>query len=196
MTGVVVLASTSQARTQMLSAAGLEHIVHGANIDETTLQNSWSDTPARLAETLAEAKALNVSPEHADALVIGCDQVLALGDEILTKPGSPENVRAQLKYLRGKQHSLLSSVSVVQNGDVLWTHTDIAHLSVRDFSDAFLDVYVERVGEAVKSSVGGYHLEGLGAQLFDRIDGDYFTVLGLPLVPLLNFLRTHGAVQT
>lgn len=191
----IVLASASPARTRMLSDAGITHKIHPADIDETALQTNWSGTPTQLAERLAAAKALSVSPLCKDALVIGSDQVLALGDQILTKPGTVDKVRTQLETLRGKQHSLLSSVAVACNDEILWTHTDCADLYVREFSKIFLSDYVARVGEDVRHSVGAYHLEGLGAQLFDRIDGDYFTVLGLPLLPLLNFLRTHGAVR-
>lgn len=191
----IVLASASRARTRMLSDAGISHTTHPADLDESALQKDWSDTPARLAETLAEAKALNVSPHYRGALVIGSDQVLALEDEVLTKPGSLQNVGEQLKRLRGKQHSLLSSVAVVKDQTILWSHTDRADLYVRNFSDDFLRDYISRVGQEVKDSVGAYHLEGLGAQLFERIEGDYFTVLGLPLIPLLNFLRTQGGVR-
>jgi len=178
----------------MLNNAGIDHIVDPADIDETPLQADARLAPRDIAVRLACEKAAHVSLRHRDAYVIGADQVLAFGDRLLTKPGNPDGVRTQLKTLRGKSHTLISAVAVARNGEVLWTHSDAATLQMRDFSDEFLGDYVAQVGDVVAGSVGGYHLEGLGAQLFARVNGDHFTVLGLPLIALLNFLRSEDVI--
>ncbi|MCW8916482.1 MAG: Maf family protein [Magnetovibrio sp.] len=196
MTSQLILASASFTRRRLLNDAGIEHVVDVADVNEAQIKSTGFENPQDLSECLAQMKALAVSARHPDAMVIGADQVLVLGEEILDKPGSSQKVSTQLKKLRGHTHTLLSSVSVAQNNHVLWTYTDQAHMQMRDFSDTFLNDYVKRVGDQVASSVGAYHLEGLGAQLFDRVDGDYFTVLGLPLLPLLNFLRAQSALKT
>lgn len=190
----IVLASASAARTRMLKDAGVDHLCDPADIDEAAIKCNWSGSAEGLAQKLALEKALAVSPRHDDALVIGSDQVLALGDEILDKPGTTQRAKEQLIHLRGRKHRLISAFSIVCNGEELWSDNDHADLTMRNFSDTFLQDYLQCVGEDVVSSVGAYHLEGLGAQLFESVEGDFFTVLGLPLMDVLNFLRLRGAL--
>ena len=143
---------------------------------------------------LAELKAQRVSQRHKDALVIGADQMLQCGGIWFDKPPDLDHARGHLNALRGRTHELLSAVCVVRDGEVLWRHLESAQLTMRPFSDAFIDEYLAAAGDAVCASVGAYQLEGRGAQLFSCIKGDYFTILGLPLLPLLGFLVNHGVV--
>lgn len=195
----IILASTSRARREMLAAAGVAFTVEAADVDEpairkTLLAAKSAATPPQIADALARAKAEDVSQRHKGSLVIGGDQVLALGTELLTKAKDEAAARATLKKLRGMTHELHSAVALAVDGRVLWTHTGTARLKMRDFSDAFLEEYLTRAGDRIGQSVGAYELEGLGVQLFDKIEGDYFTVLGLPLLPLLAELRAHGMI--
>ncbi len=195
----IILASTSRARREMLAAAGVPFTVEAADVDEpeirkTLLAAESAATPPQIANALARAKAEDVSRRHKGSLVIGGDQVLALGTELLTKAKDEAAARGTLKKLRGKTHELHSAVALAVDGRVLWTHTDTARLKMRDFSDAFLDEYLTRAGDRIGQSVGAYELEGLGVQLFDKIEGDYFTILGLPLLPLLAELRAQGMI--
>jgi septum formation protein len=195
----IILASTSRARREMLAAAGVAFTVEAADVDEpairkTLLAAKSAATPPQIADALARAKAEDVSQRHKGLLVIGGDQVLALGTELLTKSKDEAAARATLKKLRGMTHELHSAVALAVDGRVLWTHTGTARLKMRDFSDAFLEEYLTRAGDRIGQSVGAYELEGLGVQLFDKIEGDYFTVLGLPLLPLLAELRAHGMI--
>ena len=144
---------------------------------------------------LARAKAETVSARHAGTLVVGADQVLALGDELLTKAKDETEARAALQKLRGRTHALHAAVALAQDGKTVWERAGTAKLTVRDFSNAFLDAYLVRAGDLVTQSVGAYQLEGPGAQLFSKIDGDYFNILGLPLVPLLDFLRAERVIE-
>lgn len=192
----IVLASASRARTRILTDAGVDHVQDPAHIDEAVIKDGWHGRPEALARELARAKAQAMTDKYPGTLVIGADQVLALGQKIVDKPGDPARVRAQLDRLRGREHRLISAVAVAFGDDVVWDHVAIAHMYMRPFSDAFLDDYVTRVGDDVAQSAGAYHLENLGAQLFENVEGDFFTVLGLPLIPLLNFLRSRGALQT
>jgi septum formation protein len=143
---------------------------------------------------LAKLKALSVSRTRPD-LVIGADQMLALGGEVFDKPKSAPEAKAHLLRLRGATHELITAAVVAREGAVIWRHIDTPKLKMRAFSDAFLDDYLSRAGDHVLRSVGAYQLEGLGAQLFERVEGDYFSVLGLPLLPLLAFLREHGIAR-
>jgi septum formation protein len=195
----IILASTSRARREMLAAAGVPFTVEAAEVDEPAIRakllgEKVQPKPPQIAEALARAKAEDVSGRHKGALVIGGDQVLALGSELLTKAKSTAAARATLERLRGRVHELHSAVALAANGKVLWSHTGTARLKMRDFSDAFLDDYITRAGERIQQSVGAYELEGLGVQLFETIEGDYFTILGLPLLPLLAELRAHGMI--
>ncbi len=195
----IILASTSRARREMLAAAGVAFTVEAADVDEpairkTLLAAKSAATPPQIADALARAKAEDVSQRHKGSLVIGGDQVLALGTELLTKAKDEAAARATLKKLRGMTHELHSAVALAVDGRVLWTHTGTARLKMRDFSDAFLEEYLTRAGDRIGQSVGAYELEGLGVQLFDKIEGDYFTILGLPLLPLLAELRAQGMI--
>ena len=190
----LVLASGSDARRQMLEAAGLTFEVDAPRVDEEAAKASLRAEglkPRDQADALAELKALSVSRTRPD-FVIGADQMLALGSEVFDKPKDTNEARQHLMRLRGQTHELITAAVVAREGAVIWRHIDTPKLRMRAFSDAFLDDYMMRAGEHVLRSVGAYQLEGLGAQLFERVEGDYFSVLGLPLLPLLAFLREHG----
>jgi septum formation protein len=194
---IVVLASASRTRAALLHKAGVPCLAEAAGIDEDEIKRALRGegaSTAEAAETLAELKAAKLSRRHPGALVIGADQMLECGGVWFDKPPDREHARAHLVALRGKSHELVSAVVVTRDGTRLWHHVDRARLHMRDFSDTFLEAYLERIGPAACESVGAYQLEGLGAQLFSRVEGDYFTVLGLPLLPLLDFLRNHGVV--
>lgn len=192
----IVLASASRARRELLAAAGIPFTVEPADVDEPAFRRALppKTAPAEVAEALARAKAEDVGARHRDCLVIGADQVLAFGNEILSKPGDETGARATLTKLKGKTHELISVVAFAEDGQVTWTHTATARLSMRDFSDAFLEEYLVRAGDRVGQSVGAYELEGPGVQLFERIEGDYFTILGLPLLAVLAELRGRGVI--
>jgi septum formation protein len=198
MTSQVILASQSEARRRMLAAAGIDALARPSGIDEADLKERLSKQdslpPEMLALALAKAKATTVSASHENELVIGADQILTLGDRIFDKPRSLADARQQLLDLRGMTHRLVSAVAVARNRQVIWAHSDMAHLSMRGFSDAFLSAYLSAVGEEALTSVGAYKVESRGIQLFERISGDYFTILGLPLLPLLAFLRSAGCL--
>lgn len=185
----------------MLQAAGLSFEAIASDVDEPqvrrALEASGPDaSPKAIACALAAAKAVDVSRARPDALVIGGDQVLALGDRIFEKPGTLAGARDHLMAFRGKTHVLVSAVALAKAGQIVWQHVETASLTVRSFSPAFLDRYLAAAGEDVCQSVGAYQLEGLGAQLFERIEGDYFTILGLPLIALLGELRARGMIDT
>lgn len=192
----IILASGSGVRRSMLEAAGLSFEVEVARVDEEAAKAKLRADglpPREQAEALAELKALAVSRTRT-ALVIGADQMLAIEGDTLDKPRSLDEARGHLRRLRGRTHMLLCAAVVARRGQVIWRHTETPRLAMRAFSDDFLEAYLVRAGAPVLSSVGAYQLEGLGAQLFERVEGDYFSVLGLPLLPLLDFLRTQGVV--
>jgi septum formation protein len=189
----LVLASASTSRAQILRDASVPFEVQPAHVDEDAVKTSCGDNTA-VAAKLAELKALRVSSTRPDALVLGADQVLVCDGKLLSKADTFAEAAAQLKFLRGKPHMLISSLALAHDGAVLWRHSDEAELRMREFSDAFLDDYLGLEGEAVLGSVGCYRLEGPGAQLFESVRGDYFSILGLPLVPLLAILREHGVI--
>ena len=194
----LVLASTSPYRRKMLEAAGLAFEVLAPDVDEADLKHclaTRAPKPGAVAEALARAKAEAVSARHPDAVVIGADQVLALDDELFDKPGDLAAARAQLERLRGKTHRLVSAVALARAGEVHWTHVDEAVLTMRPFSPAFLDRYLAHAGAGLGQIVGAYEIEGPGIQLFERVAGDHFTIIGLPLVPLLAELRARGAID-
>lgn len=192
---MIVLASTSATRQAMLRNAGLDLVAIAPQVDErqlTAAHPEWS--PEMTAEKLAEAKSIEVSTRTPGAIVIGADQVLALGTRIFNKPVDTAACRAQLADLRGQTHALISAAVCSRDGKVLWSKTDAAKLRMRDFSDEFLEAYLQRNGADVSTSVGGYKIESNGVQLFSEIIGDHFTILGLPLLPLLTFLRDAGEI--
>lgn len=192
---MIVLASGSATRRTMLEQAGVDFVVDTAPVDEAAIKDAMraeTANPARVAEVLAELKATRVAARHPGAIVIGADQMLDCDGTWFDKPDSRAQARAQLGALRDKTHRLTSAVVAVRDGQRLWHHTESARLTMRRFSDAFLDDYLDKAGAAVLSSVGAYQLEGLGAQLFMLVEGDHFTILGLPLLALLDFLRENG----
>ena len=193
----LILASSSPFRRGLMEQAGLSFDWEDAAVDERSIEAVLSaDTdPAMLALHLARAKAMAVSHRHPEALVLGCDQTMALGTKVFHKATSLDEARSNLALLRGKTHRLNSAMSLVAGGEEHWGHVEPAEMSVRDFSDAFLDRYIERAGEGVLKSVGSYQLDGLGVQLFERVTGDYFTVIGLPLIQLLAKLREMGEID-
>jgi len=195
----LILASSSTSRAKVLEAAGLAFIVESPGLDEAAMRQAISGEksldPHDLAEVLARAKAEAVSELAPQACVIGGDQILALGKTILSKPDSMEAARRQLLDLSGKSHTLHTAVAVATNGETRWAETTIATLTMRKLSPEFIGRYLAAAGEEVLGSVGAYQLEGLGAQLFDKIDGDYFSILGLPLIPLLDTLRREGVIE-
>jgi septum formation protein len=193
----VVLASGSETRKSMLSAAGVSFDVLPAVVDEeeikAALQAEGSDS-AFIAESLAEHKARVVSRKLPIPLVIGADQVLECDNKIYSKPVNLVAAKEQLKFLRGKDHTLISSVVLFRNGQRLWHNTDSALLRMREFSDDFLDNYVTKLGNDLLQGPGCYKVEGQGIQLFSKITGDHFTILGLPLLPLLYYLRLQSVI--
>jgi len=191
----LVLASRSAARRTMLEAAGIPIELHPADLDERAVATRVaSQQPAGVAALLAKEKAAVVGRAFPGRLVLGADQTLALGAEHFAKPADRSTARAQLRALSGKCHVLHSAIAFMQDGTVLFEHADTARLTMRTLSDRFLDLYLDAIGEAATASVGAYQLEGLGSQLFQQVEGDYFTILGLPLVPALDFLRRHGCL--
>ena len=193
----IVLASGSEIRAQLLRNAGLDFDIVVARVDEDAIRASLQAeqaTPRDIADTLAELKAQRVAAKHAQALVIGCDQILALGQDIFAKPQTPDDARAQLKSLRGQKHQLLSAAVIYGDGKPLWRHVGVVRLFMRDASDAYIDDYVDRNWDSIQHSVGAYKLEEEGVRLFTRIEGDYFNVLGLPLLELLSYLTLRGTL--
>jgi septum formation protein len=195
----VVLASASTARAVLLERAGLNVLRDPADIDEATVKARFRQEgrdAASCAAVLAAAKATATSGRHPGALVIGADQMLVCANAWLDKPKSRAEAREHLVRLRDTRHELVTAVCVVRDGVPQWSTLGRDVLFMRDFSDGFLDVYLDALGDEVLTAVGGYRLEGLGTQLFARIEGDYFSILGLPLLPLLAYLRSAGAVPT
>lgn len=193
----VILASASQSRARILKEAGVSYSAEPAYIDETSIKESLKAEGAEalaVAETLAELKAVKISRSHPQSLVIGADSILDLDGVWFDKPMDMDHAKAHLMTLRGRTHCLATAVVVAIGGTRVWHFRDQPSLTMRNFSNTYLDQYIETVGDAVLSSVGAYHLEGLGVQLFDRIEGDFFSILGLPLLPLLAFLREHQVV--
>lgn len=196
----LVLASGSRTRQAMLHAAGVAHTVLPADLDEGAIRDAMTAEnnnvdPADIAEVLARAKAEHVSRQDAQGLVIGSDQVLALDGQIFEKPTSLDEAQTALLKLRGKTHQLHTAVALALGGEVVWSHVETAHITMRNYSEKCLAVYLVRAGDIVCESVGGYHLEGLGVQLMENVDGNHFTILGMPLLPLLGELRRRGMVD-
>jgi septum formation protein len=195
----IILASGSAIRRQLLASAGVLFSVVSADVDEGSIRaamTSESDCvePNDVALALARAKAESVSRLHPDAIVIGADQVLWMASKIYEKPANMAEAREHLSRFCGRTHELHSAVVMAEHGASTWGTVEAAHMTMRPFSDAFLEAYMARAGERICNSVGAYEYEGLGLQLFDQVAGDYFTVLGLPMMPLLAELRIRGAL--
>ncbi len=182
----------------MLTGAGIVFSTEDAGVDEDAIKTSLPDhAPDQLALNLAQAKALAVSRRDPEAWVLGSDQTLAFDGDLISKAASLDEARGRLSAMRGRTHALHSAAALAHGGTVVWSDVDTARMSMRVFSDAFLDTYLRSEGEAaLLACVGSYRLEGMGAQLFDRVEGDYFTVLGMPLWSMLAALRRAGVIQT
>lgn len=181
----------------MLKSAGIDYSAIAPNVDErTVVANNRQWKPIEIAQKLAEAKAEEVSARYPEAIVVGADQVLALEEKLFSKPRDAAQCREQLQELRGRTHALISGIAAARNGKVEWCFSDRALLTMRNFSDEFLDSYLDAIGNDCTTSVGGYKIEGRGLQLFENVQGDHFTILGLPLLPLLAFLRQAGEIST
>lgn len=195
----LVLASASASRQSLLRAAGVDFIAAPADIDEPALMRgliAGGGDGRAIAEALAGEKAAAVSRQRPGETVLGGDSVLELGPEILGKSRDLAALKALLLRLSGRTHQLISAAALARDGRVLWRHTSVARMTVRPLSEAFLDAYLTREGEKLLSSVGGYHFEGFGAQLFQKVEGDYFSILGLPLLEVLAALRAQGLLET
>jgi septum formation protein len=186
----LVLASKSEVRRAVLESAGIPLEIVPADIDERAVETAaGAREPGEIAALLAREKARAVAAPRPRRLVLGADQTLALGERVFSKPADASAAREQLKAMRGRTHALHAAIAVVRDGAILFEHREAARLTMRNFSDEFLDAYAAAAGDGLTASVGSYQLERVGVQLFDQIEGDYFTILGLPLLPLLDFLR-------
>lgn len=193
----LLLASASQTRLDMLTAAGIVVRAEPARIDEDQVRRALEAEGASsrdIADALAEMKAAKLSDRHPEAFVLGADQVLDFKGRVFAKPESPEEARDQLRALRGQTHKLLSAAVLYQGGQPQWRHVGEARLTMRDFSDSYLEEYLSRNWDRIRHSVGGYRLEEEGVRLFSSISGDHFTILGLPLLPLLSYLAQRGII--
>ena len=195
----LVLASASPIRSRLLTNAGVAHQTCPVAVDEGAIKDAMlaEGAPARdIADALAEMKAFRAAQRNPDALVLGCDQVLVFKGGLVSKPRNLDEARAQLVALRGQSHELLSAAVVFEAGRPVWRKIGRVQLIMRAFSDAFLDAYIARTGDDLLATVGGYKLEAEGVHLFSRIQGDYFSVLGLPLLEVLDFLRSREVILT
>ena len=197
MNPALILASGSQIRADMLRNAGVSHRIEPAKVDESAIRDSLlldEAGPRDVADTLAEYKARSVARKSPDDFTLGCDQVLGLGKNTISKPETPDEAREQLRLLRGERHHLYSAAVIYHEGEPIWRHVGVARLVMRKFSDAYLDDYVARNWDSIRTSVGGYKMEEEGVRLFSRVEGDHFTILGLPLLELLAFLTLRGII--
>lgn len=195
----LLLASQSAGRANILRAAGLSFETSPAHIDEeglTAALQAEGQSPRNIADALAEAKAIKISSRLPGVIVLGADSVLALDDGVmLTKPDDKDDAKAQLRTMAGRRHRLFSAVVAARDGQAIWRHVDVAKLSMRALSDSFIDAYVEQNWDSIRWTVGCYEIEGAGVQLFDRVEGDPWTIIGLPMLPLLQWLRTIGSAK-
>jgi septum formation protein len=195
----IILASGSEIRQMLLRNAGVEFDVVPPRVDESAMRESMiaEGAPARdIADALAEMKAVKQGQKYPEALVIGCDQVLSFEGQLLSKPQNPESALDQLKRMRGKRHELLSAAVICEEGRPVWRHVGAVRLMMRDVSDHYLEGYVARNWDSIRHAVGAYKLEEEGVRLFSQIHGDYFHVLGLPLLELLSYLSLRGELET
>ncbi|MBU2889670.1 Maf family protein [Celeribacter halophilus] len=195
----LILASGSEIRQTLLRNAGVSFDVSIGRIDEESVKDALlgeGASPRDIADALAEGKARKVSLKNLDAMVIGCDQTLSFKGRLLSKPKTVDEARAQLKEMRGERHKLLSAAVIYENREPKWRHVGEVRLEMNRFSDAYLEDYLARNWEQIRHCVGSYMLESEGVRLFSRIDGDYFTVLGLPLLPLLAYLSERGVIAS
>jgi septum formation protein len=193
----LVLASGSASRRRLLKAAGVPFTTDPADLDEDALMAALRGAGAEtMARTLAEQKALTVSRRHPGRVVLGGDSVIAFGSDYLSKCATLDEARTLMQRLSGQTHLLVSAAALARDSALLWTHVSPCHMTMRELSPQFVEDYLAREGAAILSSVGCYHFEGRGAQLFDRVDGDYFSVLGLPLLPVLVQLRKEGLLAS
>ncbi len=193
----LILASASVSRRDVLAAACVTFEIVPSSVDEAILKRQFTgNDPGELALLLASAKAKNVGVRFPNRLVLGCDQVLVLGKEVFDKPADLSEAKSHLKKLSGQTHQLLSAAVLIENNEIRWQTVETASLTIRDLSDTYIASYLEHEGDAVLTSVGAYLLEGRGVQLFSAIEGDHFTIRGLPLLPLLAELRALGYLQT
>ncbi|WP_101066745.1 Maf family protein [Roseovarius salinarum] len=198
MASEIVLASASPTRRVLLENAGLSPEVIPARVDETAVKESLCHdgaSPREVADALAELKALRVSERAPGRMVLGCDQVLDLDGHLMNKPETIDAARCDLMALRGRRHDLLSAVVVCRDGEPIWRHVGEVRMTMRRFSEDYLDEYLARNWHSVRDSVGGYKLEEEGVRLFSKVEGDYFTVLGMPLLDVLSFLMLRGDLQ-
>ena len=194
----IILASGSAIRRKLMIDAGLDFEVITKPVDEAVIRDSMLSESVRLrdiADALAEAKSLRVSRIE-DGLVIGADQIMVMDNQLFDKPKTIDEARECLKLMRGKTHYLMGAVVISENGKPVWRHMAKTKLTMRAFSDTFLEDYLEKEGELVTKSVGAYRFEGLGAQLFSHVEGDFFSILGLSLLPVMDYLRTRGAIAS
>lgn len=194
----IILASQSKIRKQVLENAGIEFEAISSNVDEDMIKDSMraeNMKPKLQVFELAKAKAIKLSRRYPDAYIIACDQMLSLNNHPFDKVKTMEEAKERLLHFKGKTHYLCNSMVIFKGGEFMWRYDDAPRLKMRDFSDEFLDYYLNEAGEEILSSVGCYQLEKIGVQLFEEIDGDYFSILGLPLLPLLGFFRNHGLVK-
>ncbi len=194
----LILASTSQIRLQILMSAGLQVETIAPEVDESPIRGAMmaqGAAPEEIAVLLAEAKAVAVSQLTPNALVLGCDQILSIGRRVISKSENREAARDVLVSLRGREHTLSSAAVLCRDGLAIWRHASPVTLTMRDFSDAYLEAYLARNWPEVSGAVGAYHLEGEGARLFSKVEGDYFSVLGLPLIELLSYLTQTGEID-
>jgi septum formation protein len=195
----LILASSSETRLRLLRAAGLDVVAQNPRIDEVAIRAALEAdraTPRDIADALAEMKARKIADKHPEALVIGCDQVLEFRHQVWGKPETPDDAIAQLSAFRGKSHKLLSAIVLYDAGKPIWRHVGEVRLTMREISDDWLRGYVARNWDSIRHSVGGYKLEEEGIRLFSAIEGDYFTILGLPLLPLLGYLGERDFITT
>lgn len=195
----LLLASASVIRLQLLRNAGLEATAHPARIDEESIREALQQeaaSPRDIADTLAEMKARKLAEKNPEALVLGCDQVLAFNRRVFGKPETPDEARKQLIAFRGQTHQLISALVLYDGGKPIWRHMSEAKLTMRPLSDSYLDMYIGRNWPSLRQTVGSYKLEEEGIRLFSAIEGDYFTILGLPLLPLIGYLGSRGFIAT